>query len=223
MATCFAHGSHLGSHHYWRRPPRCIRSHNLPTGGAVAPIDALRLAILSGFPGSCCRLAQPLDAYRQFSSPSCFGPHLASFGNDPGCRLQLNRWRCAMSAGPNTSNAAPLSTRLAWIGRKLMPLGLFLAAGVLLIVLVGLAQRLGWLRAEGGTATSSAAAPARSTPARCIRRFASQRRAAVRFAAWNWCPLRAPAARPGRVRGEDRAGPAAAGQHSDRQSRKRPR
>jgi RND family efflux transporter MFP subunit len=64
-----------------------------------------------------------------------------------------------MSAGSNASNVAPLSSRLAWIGRKLLPLGLFLAAGIFLIVLVGLAQRLGWLRTESADATSSAAAP----------------------------------------------------------------
>jgi hypothetical protein len=61
----------------------------------------------------------------------------------------------AMFTGPTTGNAAPLSNRLAWFGRKLLPLGLFLAAGVLLIIVVGLAQRLGWLRAEGGLASAA--------------------------------------------------------------------
>jgi Cu(I)/Ag(I) efflux system membrane fusion protein len=71
--------------------------------------------------------------------------------------LVLDDRRFAMAAGPHTTNAAPLRSRLVWIGRKLVPLGLFLAAGVLLIVMVGLAQRLGWLRSEASTATSSAA------------------------------------------------------------------
>ena len=63
-----------------------------------------------------------------------------------------------MASGPDTTNAAPLSRRLVWISRKLLPLGLFLAAGIVLIVVVGLAQRVGWLRSEGGPATSAATA-----------------------------------------------------------------
>jgi multidrug efflux pump subunit AcrA (membrane-fusion protein) len=63
-----------------------------------------------------------------------------------------------MAIGTDTTNAVPLAHRLTWIGRRLLPLGLFLAAGVFLIILVGLAQRIGWLRSEGGPATSAAAA-----------------------------------------------------------------
>lgn len=63
-----------------------------------------------------------------------------------------------MAIGPSSSNVAPLPNRLAWLGRRLLPLGLFLAAGVLLIVLVGLAQRVGWLQTGTGTAASSEAA-----------------------------------------------------------------
>jgi Cu(I)/Ag(I) efflux system membrane fusion protein len=48
--------------------------------------------------------------------------------------------------------------RIAWVGRKLLPVGMFLAAGVALIVLLGLAQRLGWLRATEATANAVAAA-----------------------------------------------------------------
>src|SRR5687768_3469102 len=58
-----------------------------------------------------------------------------------------------MSATPSTLPAsehttAPLSPRkkLAWLGSRVLSVGLFLAAGVLLIVLVGLAQRLNWIR-----------------------------------------------------------------------------
>ena len=56
MAAAVAHGSNVRPQHYWRRSLRYIRSHNPPIGAAVAPINALRLAILSGFAGSCCAL-----------------------------------------------------------------------------------------------------------------------------------------------------------------------
>lgn len=48
--------------------------------------------------------------------------------------------------------------RLPWIARRLLPIGMFVAAGIALIVTVGIAQRLGWLRpldsaaANGGVA-----------------------------------------------------------------------
>jgi multidrug efflux pump subunit AcrA (membrane-fusion protein) len=45
----------------------------------------------------------------------------------------------------------PFRKRIAWIGQKLLPVGLFLAAGIALIVIVGLAQRAGWLRAVEAT------------------------------------------------------------------------
>ena len=49
----------------------------------------------------------------------------------------------------------PQGSRLAWLVRKLVPVGIFLAAGLVLIVAIGLAQRLGWLRA--GESTTAAA------------------------------------------------------------------
>jgi len=49
---------------------------------------------------------------------------------------------------PTVPPSASLHNRMAWVVRKLLPVGTFFAAGVVLIVLVGLAQRLGWLRAE---------------------------------------------------------------------------
>jgi len=57
-----------------------------------------------------------------------------------------------------TPSASPIRSRLAWITGRLIPLGLFLAAGVALIVLVGMAQRVGWIRAAGGTSRPVAAA-----------------------------------------------------------------
>jgi Cu(I)/Ag(I) efflux system membrane fusion protein len=47
--------------------------------------------------------------------------------------------------------------RIAWTTRKLLPVGVFLAAGIALIVFVGLAQRLGWIRAGQGVLTQVAA------------------------------------------------------------------
>ncbi len=44
-------------------------------------------------------------------------------------------------------------SRVAWVGKKLLPLGVFLAIGTLIIALVGFAQRLGWIPAADGTAT----------------------------------------------------------------------
>lgn len=67
----------------------------------------------------------------------------------------------APSSLPSTSSVVPSTasphTRLTWLARKLIPVGMFLAAGAALIVLVGLAQRLGWLRAgeEGSTQSTS--------------------------------------------------------------------
>jgi Cu(I)/Ag(I) efflux system membrane fusion protein len=63
-----------------------------------------------------------------------------------------------MSTGSPLTDAAPLSSRFAWAGRKLLPVGLFLAVGVALIVLVGIAQRVGWLRATEVAANAVSAA-----------------------------------------------------------------
>lgn len=63
------------------------------------------------------------------------------------------------AASPPNPAVSPKRQRLVWIARKLLPIGMFLAAGVALIVLVGIAQRLGWIRAPEETAASSAAVP----------------------------------------------------------------
>lgn len=56
-----------------------------------------------------------------------------------------------MSTNASATNVSPASSpyrkRIAWFGRKLLPVGLFLATGVALIVLLGVAQRVGWIRA----------------------------------------------------------------------------
>lgn len=52
----------------------------------------------------------------------------------------------------------PYRKRIAWFVSKLLPVGLFLAAGIALIVVVGIAQRLGWLRATQGASNAGAEA-----------------------------------------------------------------
>ena len=59
---------------------------------------------------------------------------------------------------PTQPAGASQSGRLTWIAKRLLPVGLFIAAGIMLIVLVGLAQRVGWIRAADGAATVAAAA-----------------------------------------------------------------
>ncbi|MDZ4779838.1 MAG: efflux RND transporter periplasmic adaptor subunit [Planctomycetia bacterium] len=44
-------------------------------------------------------------------------------------------------------------SRSLWLGKKLLPFGVFLLAAVLLVTLVGFAQRLGWIPAADSTAT----------------------------------------------------------------------
>lgn len=73
--------------------------------------------------------------------------------------------------------ASRTSNRLAWIGRKLVPVGLFLGAAVALIALLGLAQRMGWIRetdapsaaTSSGTIYTCAMHPQirQPTPGRC--------------------------------------------------------
>jgi membrane fusion protein, copper/silver efflux system len=63
------------------------------------------------------------------------------------------------SIPPASRVAPPLRTRMAWIARKLLPVGMFLAAGMALIAVVGVAQRLKWIRAADGTPAGAAAAP----------------------------------------------------------------
>ncbi len=62
------------------------------------------------------------------------------------------------TTNPATAHA-PLLKRLSWLIQKLVPLALFVAGGLALIVAVGIAQRLGWLRAPDEAAATSAAAP----------------------------------------------------------------
>ena len=64
----------------------------------------------------------------------------------------------ATNVSPATSPTPPYRKRIAWLGRKLLPVGLFLAAGIALIVIVGIAQRLGWLRVTEGPSNAVAAA-----------------------------------------------------------------
>jgi len=61
------------------------------------------------------------------------------------------------AASPQSS--PPRAGPVAWLIRTLLPVGLFLAAGVVLVVAVGVAQRLGWLVAQGDGAKGVAAAP----------------------------------------------------------------
>jgi Cu(I)/Ag(I) efflux system membrane fusion protein len=62
------------------------------------------------------------------------------------------------TSATNVSPPTPPYRKIAWFGRKLLPVGLFLAAGIALIVVVGIAQRLGWLRVTEGTSNAVAAA-----------------------------------------------------------------
>jgi Cu(I)/Ag(I) efflux system membrane fusion protein len=55
--------------------------------------------------------------------------------------------------------AASLRQRLAWLAGRLLPLGIFLASVVALIVLVGLAQRMGWIRPAESAVPQAAATP----------------------------------------------------------------
>lgn len=64
----------------------------------------------------------------------------------------------ATSASPAHPPTPPFRKRIAWIGRKLLPVGLFLVAGISLIVVVGLAQRVGWLRVVETTSNAVSAA-----------------------------------------------------------------
>jgi Cu(I)/Ag(I) efflux system membrane fusion protein len=67
----------------------------------------------------------------------------------------------ATATATATGNSAPPTRRqkFAWLARKLLPLAMFLAAVVAVIVVVGIAQRLGWIRASEATSTNVAATP----------------------------------------------------------------
>ncbi len=64
-----------------------------------------------------------------------------------------------MSTNASATNVSPATSPyrkwIAWFGRKLLPVGLFLATGVALIVLLGVAQRVGWIRAVENASKSS--------------------------------------------------------------------
>ena len=72
-----------------------------------------------------------------------------------------------MSTAPSASGPPAASSqgpprrtgRLAWLIRTLLPLGLVLAAGLVLVVAIGIAQRQGWIGAFDGGANIGAAAP----------------------------------------------------------------
>lgn len=59
-------------------------------------------------------------------------------------------------AGTPPSAAAPQRrSALAWLLSRLLPVAWFLGAGVLLIIFLGLAQRIGWIRAEKASGEAS--------------------------------------------------------------------
>jgi Cu(I)/Ag(I) efflux system membrane fusion protein len=76
--------------------------------------------------------------------------------NDKGRIMSTNA--SVTSASPVVPSRPTFRKRIAWVGRKLLPVGLFLAAGIALIVGMGLAQRLGWLQAVEETSNAISAA-----------------------------------------------------------------
>jgi Cu(I)/Ag(I) efflux system membrane fusion protein len=59
---------------------------------------------------------------------------------------------------PPSATTSPAKRRpLRWIGAKLLPVSLFLAAGLLLVIVVGIAQRFGWLTAPESISASQGA------------------------------------------------------------------
>src|SRR5687767_383053 len=61
------------------------------------------------------------------------------------------------STPPRATSAASTNQRGAWILRRLLPVGMFLLAGALLIFALGVAQRLGWLKPPDQSATAATA------------------------------------------------------------------
>jgi Cu(I)/Ag(I) efflux system membrane fusion protein len=55
------------------------------------------------------------------------------------------------AGGPKST----MGRRFAWIGRRLLPIGLFFAAAIGLLGLIGLAQRFGWIQAPGDTSATA--------------------------------------------------------------------
>jgi Cu(I)/Ag(I) efflux system membrane fusion protein len=68
---------------------------------------------------------------------------------------------------PDVPAKKPLRGRLGWMGSRLLPVGVFFAAGVLLIVLLGLAQRANWIRSDSGSEPVSAASAEAGTIYTC--------------------------------------------------------
>ncbi|MEX0642375.1 MAG: efflux RND transporter periplasmic adaptor subunit [Pirellulales bacterium] len=64
------------------------------------------------------------------------------------------------SAAPQLPLKSPQRQRFIWVTERLAAVGIFLAAGILLIVIVGLAQRLGWISAPEKSSTAGASAMA---------------------------------------------------------------
>jgi len=58
---------------------------------------------------------------------------------------------------PPQATPQAAQTRLTWLVRRLIPLGMFLAACVAFVVIVGLGQRLGWIRATEATSADASA------------------------------------------------------------------
>lgn len=65
-----------------------------------------------------------------------------------------------MATSPEPSLSSPVSAaplpeqtqKFSWLVRKLLPVGMVLAAGMILLVIVGIAQRIGWIVAPQGAA-----------------------------------------------------------------------
>lgn len=55
------------------------------------------------------------------------------------------------------------ANRLAWLGRRILPTLIFLAAGIVLIVLIGIAQRLNWIMAPRSQVTAAVNSSAPTT------------------------------------------------------------
>lgn len=62
------------------------------------------------------------------------------------------------SSGKQVAPEPPKQALSWWIAR-VAPIGLFLLVGILLIVILGVAQRVGWIRAEAGPQATAGAAP----------------------------------------------------------------
>jgi Cu(I)/Ag(I) efflux system membrane fusion protein len=59
------------------------------------------------------------------------------------------------SSGPDGGGTSQTSQRFTWLGGRLLPVLTFVAAGAVLIVLVGVAQRLNWIKAPQSQVTTS--------------------------------------------------------------------